>query len=66
MLYGWGAVMSRMTEDDVVAAGLQDIFPASHTLFRPDLADSVPPAAFCERLWSLRRQIGRASCRERV
>ena len=51
--YGWGAVMSRMTEDDVAAAGLQDIFPASHTLFRPDLADSVPPAAFCERLWSL-------------
>lgn len=51
--YGWGAVMSRMTEDDVAAAKLQDIFPASHTLLRPDLADSVPPAAFCERLWSL-------------
>lgn len=51
--FGWGAVMSRMTEDDAAAAGLQDIFPASHTLFRPDLADSVPPAAFCERLWSL-------------
>lgn len=51
--YGWGAVMSRMTEDDAAAAKLQDIFPASHTLFRPDLADSVPPAAFCERLWSL-------------
>ncbi len=51
--YGWGAVMSRMAEDDAAAAKLQDIFPASHTLFRPDLADSVPPAAFCERLWSL-------------
>ena len=51
--FGWGAVMSRMTEDDVAAAKLQAIFPASHTLFRPDLADSVPPAAFCERLWSL-------------
>ena len=51
--FGWGAVMSRMTEDDAAATKLQDIFPASHTLFRPDLADSVPPAAFCERLWSL-------------
>lgn len=51
--FGWGAVMSRMTEDDAAAAKLQDIFSARHTLFWPDLADSVPPAAFCERLWSL-------------
>lgn len=50
--FGWGAVMSRMAESDVPTE-LQAIFPARHTLFRPDLADSVPPAAFCERLWSL-------------
>jgi len=41
--FGWGAVMSRMTEDDAAAAKLQDIFPASHTPVRPAFAESGPP-----------------------
>ena len=50
--YGWGAVMSHMAQDEL-PMDWQAVFPAHNTLFRADLADDVPPEAFCERLWGL-------------
>lgn len=51
--YGWGVVFSHLTSAEVAGSDFHAVFPEHQCLLREDLADSVDPGRFAERLWSL-------------
>lgn len=51
--YGWGVVMASLRAADVQGSDFENLFPASRTLLRDELEDSIDAAAFQQRLWGM-------------
>ena len=51
--YGWGAVFSRMTSDEVSGTDFESLFPGHQTLLRDDLGEATDPGEFQRRLWGM-------------
>lgn len=51
--YGWGVVMSNLKRADVAETDFDALFAPSKTLLRDDLDETLPAAAFQQRLWGL-------------
>ena len=51
--YGWGIVFSRLTREEVAGTNFDEVFPSNQTLLRDDLAETVDPAEFQNRLWGM-------------
>jgi hypothetical protein len=48
--YGWGVAFSRMSRDEVAGSNFAEIFPENQVLLRDDLAETVSPGDFQNRL----------------
>jgi hypothetical protein len=51
--YGWGVAFSRLTRDELAGTNFGDVFPAHQVLLRDDLAETVDPGEFQNRLWGM-------------
>lgn len=51
--WGFGAVFSHLTHADVQGTDFAAVFPPHQVLLRDDLAETVEPGAFQQRLWGL-------------
>jgi hypothetical protein len=51
--YGWGAVMSGISRQEVQGTDFEALFPEHQVLLRDDLADGLREADFQNRLWGM-------------
>ncbi|MDQ5896945.1 MAG: hypothetical protein QG612_1031, partial [Pseudomonadota bacterium] len=51
--WGAGAVLANIERQRITDAAWDEIFPPERTLTREDLADTLDPGAFQERLWGM-------------
>lgn len=51
--YGWGVVFSRVSRDEVTGSDFAAVFPGHQVLLRDDLAETVDPGDFLNRLWGM-------------
>ena len=51
--YGWGVAFAGLTAADVAGGEFAELFPAHQCLLRDDLADTLDPGDFGQRLWGM-------------
>jgi hypothetical protein len=51
--YGWGVIFSHMACAEVLGTNFHEVFPERQVLLRDDLAETVDPATFQDRLWGM-------------